>query len=155
MTFKSLPTDLQDVIVDFCWEITHAELQEELKTIELIKSWIVDPLFLQKKLTPIRGWRSQPTPLRVFEPINVFGGWHRLFDWMMVDEVLFRLDFRKKVVNYLGTREHWHGLVTKDWMNFFNFSEFYKGVMKSVPIPWKPTYIGEPIVDFKVIFDSD
>ena len=78
-----------------------------------------------------------------------------MFDWMMVDEVLFRLDFRKKVVKYLGTREHWHGLVMKDWKKFFNFSEFYKGVMKSVPIPWKPTYIGEPIVDFKVIFDSD
>ena len=155
MTFKGLPTDLQDLIVGFCWEITHAELQEELKTIELIKSWIVDPLFLQKKLTPIRGWRSPPTPLRVFEPINVFGGWHRLFDWMMVDEVLFRMDFRKKVVKYLGTREHWQDLVLKDWMNFFSFSEFYKGVVKGRTIPWKPTYIGDPIVDFKVIFDSD
>ena len=154
MTFKGLPTDLQDLIVGFCWEITHAELQEELKSIELIKSWIVDPLFLQKKLTPIRGWRKQPTPLCVFEPINVFGGWHRLFDWMMVDEVLFRLDFRLKVVNYLGTRDHWEDLVLKDWMKFFNFSEFYKGVMKSKTIPWKPTYIGDPIVDFKAIFDS-
>ena len=155
MTFEGLPTDLQDVIVGFCWGITHAELQEELKMIELIKSWIVNPLFLQRKLTPIRGWRSQPTPLHVFEPIHVFGGWNRLFDWLMVSEVLFRMDFRLKLVNHLGTRSHWEDLMSSHWMEMENFSEFYNEIMKSRTIPWKPTYMGEPIVDFKAIFDVD
>ena len=149
MTFVSLPTVLQDLIVAFCWEITHSELLEELKTVELVKSWDIDVLFLQRRLTRRRHWSSQPTPLCVFEPISNFGGWNRLFDWMMVEEVLERLDFRRKAVNYLGSREHWQAMVQEEWMEIHNFSQWYKEMMKNRVIPWKPTYIGDPIVDLK------
>ena len=149
MTFASLPTVLQDLIVGFCWEITLSELHEDLKTVELVKSWDIDLLFLQRRLTRVHHWRSQPTPLRVFAPICEFGGWDRLFDWTMVDEVLFRLDFRKRVVNYLGSREHWRTMVNECWMEIFNFSQFYKEVMQNKQVPWKPTYMCECIVDFK------
>ena len=149
MTFCSLPTELQDVIVGFCWKITFAELLEELETLELIKSWNIDPLFVHRALTKLLGWRSQVTPLQVFEPICDFGGWCRLFDWPMVEEVLFRMDFRKRMVNCRGSRDHWHHLVITDWKEIYCFSEFYKDLLVSHGVPWKPTYIGERIVDFK------
>ena len=151
MTFGCIPTELQDLVVGFCWEITHAELQEELKTIELIKSWNIDPLFVERKMYRRREWYKSLTPLRVYEPIEHFGGWDRLFDWFMVDEVLFRLDFRKKAVNYLGSREHWRESVTTDWKEVFRFNDFYRDTLKN-GVPWKPTFVGDPILDFKVLF---
>ena len=98
-----------------------------------------------------REWYKSTTPLRVYEPIEHFGGWDRLFDWYMVDEVLFRLDFRKKAVNYLGSREHWRESVTTDWKEVFRFNDFYRDTLKN-GVPWKPTFVGDPILDFKVLF---
>ena len=40
-------------------------------------------------------------------------------------------------------------MVNECWMEIFNFSQFYKGVMQNKQIPWKPTYMSECIVDFK------
>ena len=59
-----------------------------------------------------------PNPLIVFEPIENYNShWREYIDWCAVNEILFRLDFRRKWVNFVFSRDQWANLFSESWKN--------------------------------------
>lgn len=138
-TFHSIPTDLQNLIVEFCWSITAQRFLSNLKTCTEIKNWKLHPMFLKLNVWCVHKRRYVANPLRVFRPIMWFGNiWRYVFNWECVEEVLYRLDFRKNGVREMGTREQWSKRL-RNWRNILYFDGFFT-LMALLPNPFKPTF---------------
>ena len=82
-------------------------------------------------------------PLIAFEPIcNYTGSWSDYIDWHSVEELLWRLDFRRKFVFTVANREEWRLKFCVDWRNILLFDAFYRFLLCTrVPCfkpQWKP-----------------
>lgn len=138
-TFHSIPTDLQNLIVEFCWSITAQRFLSNLKTCTEIKNWKLHPMFFKLNVWCVHKRRYVANPLRVFRPIMWFGNiWRLVFNWECVEEVLYRLDFRKGGVREMGTREQWSRRL-RNWRNILYFDGFFT-LMALLTNPFKPTF---------------
>ena len=138
MSFFRLPLDLQNLITAFSWEITSKRLLNNLKTCTEIKNWKLHPMFLKLQVWCVRRRRYVANPLRVFRPILWFGNRRCIFNWTCVQEVMFRLDFRKNGVREMGTREQWISRL-RNWRNILYFDGYFT-LMAMLQSPFKPTY---------------
>ena len=81
MSFFALPTDLQNLVTAFCWEISAKRLERNLKTCEEVQRWKLHPVFLKSKVWCKHKTRYTSNPLVVFRPILWFGNsWKSIFD---------------------------------------------------------------------------
>ena len=104
---------------------------------------LVHLVFLKNNVWCKRSRRYVPSPFRVFRPISWFNNsWRSIFDWLVVDEFLHRLDFRKRVVKRTGTRPEWIKRMT-NWRNLLLLDNLFKILLKSPHDPFKPTYKAE------------
>ena len=84
------------------------------------------PLFLRDLVWSKRRWSFEITPLTVFQPISAFSNtWEDVFDWQVVQEMLWRLDFRRRHVRCLFRRHEWISHFCKDWHSIEAFSDFF------------------------------
>ena len=140
MKFTVLPYELQDLVCDFAFKITHKDLKDDLETICTIKSWDLDPQFVQKRVWVREYWCFEDNPLENYFPLRELSSHFEMFNMYLVYELLDRLDFRKKAVRCMGPRERWfHSL---DHLEFLGlFSMFHKHV-RADPTNIKPAWRG-------------
>ena len=82
-----------------------------------------------------------PNPIYCFEPIERYTGkWSDMIDWHAVNELLFRLDYRRTMVRVGGTREQWFDKFRADWTKIRLFDAFYRILLHSRIKIFKPTY---------------
>ena len=143
MKFTVLPCDLQDLLLDFAFKITKKELDDDLETIRIIKSWDLDPHFLQTRVWVRETWCFNNNPIETYFPLRELTSHFQLFNMCLVYELLDRLDFRKKAVRCMGPRERW--IDSLDHVEFLGlFSMFYKHV-RTDPDNIKPAWRGIPL----------
>ena len=95
MNLVALPIDLQDLVVQFAYEIKLKDLKKDLTVITEVKSWNLHPSFIRGRVWCDRMWGLVSNPLDVYLPLTWFQDRFVFFDMGLVDEVLGRLDFRK------------------------------------------------------------
>jgi len=141
MSFNKLPKVLKNVVCDFAFTCNWQETESCLQMCEQIASYKISPVFLRLQMWSWTYGTFMPSPLRVFEPISRFTGrWSDMIDWHAVNELLWRLDYRRRLVRVGGTRHAWFTKFRENWLNVRLFDSFYR-VMLHSPLPcFKPTY---------------
>ena len=140
MSFTVLPSVLQNLVVEFAFGISLQHLKEDLKLIETVKTWNLPPEFVAHRL----GWIDIETPLHVYFPLKALPSLFNLFHMHRVRSVLDRLDFRRKTVHYLGSRENWQQrLEDVDFLGLF--AGFFKSIADD-PRNLRPLWRGFPLI---------
>ena len=144
MSFTVLPDVLKDLIVGFAYKITNKQMQHDFDTIDVFRSWDLDPMFLQRRVWIRDDWCFRNNPLLNYIPLKLLQTNFDLFDMLRVYEMLDRLDFRKRDVRCMGTRESWFlGLDRIEVVGLF--SMFYKYTANN-PDNLKPVFRGKPML---------
>jgi hypothetical protein len=143
MSFEGLPFVLKSLITDFAYECTWKIVKKDLDTCEEIKNLQVCSVFRRDRMWSTKYREFLPTPLVRFEPIRNFTDeWSDYFDWHTVQELLWRLDFRRKFVKLPWSRDQWREMFHKDWRNIAQFDAYYHFLLYTrVPCfkpLWKP-----------------
>ena len=126
MEFAGLPTDLKNLICEIAYGATLKTVKKDVETCVLIKKMHLHPLFLRDLVWSRRTWDYEVSPIHVFEPISAFSNkWEDVFDWQVVQEMLWRLDFRRRSVRCLFKRHEWVASFCNDWQNIAAFSDFF------------------------------
>ena len=141
MSFVQLPKVLKNVVCEFAFVCNWCETEKSLQMCETIASLDISPVFLRLKMWSWKFRSFLPSPLMVFRPIRQFTGrWSDMIDWHAVNELLYRLDYRRSLVRAGGTRHEWFDMFKKNWLNVRVFDTFYR-IMLHAPIQcFKPTF---------------
>ena len=127
--FNCLPVVLQDLIVDFAFKLKKDELERDIDLLLTIKMWDLHPRYLRQTVFLSIYQRFKKTPLRVYFALEKLDHIDSLFNFFVVEELLERLDWRRKPVRRMGSRKTW----LKNLENFHFvpiFSQFYESVSK-------------------------
>ena len=142
MSFDQLPKVLKNVVCEFAFGCKWEETVSSLKMCETIASYDISPVFLRLQMWSWTYGTFMPNPLYCFEPIRRFTGrWSDMIDWHAVNELLFRLDYRKSIVRIAGCRKDWYKKFTTNWLNIRLFDSFYRILLHSGFNCFKPTYM--------------
>ena len=126
MGFSKLPNDLKNVICSFAYDATWETVKKDIGTCIRIKQMDLHPLFLRDLVWSPRSLDFEVSPIYIFNPIQWFrGSWETIFDWHVVRECLWRLDFRRRSVKSLLSRREWVRCFEEDWANIQLFSDYF------------------------------
>ena len=126
MGFYEPPKDLKNIVCRFAYNTSYETVENDLQMVTKIKDWNLTKIFLRQNVWSNHHIGMVPSPLVVFEPIcNLCNRWNDLIDWGVVDEVLWRLDFRRKFVKCMKTRTQWRVQLSKNWESIQLFDNFY------------------------------
>ena len=141
MSFPKLPKVLKNVVSEFAFGCGWAETNRNLQMCEKIAAYHISPVFLRPKMWSWKFRTFLPSPLDVFLPIRQYTGrWSDMIDWHAVNELLYRLDYRRRLVNLGGTRNEWFDMFKKNWMNVRVFDAFYRIMLHAPFVCFKPTF---------------
>ena len=141
MSFEQLPIELKSLVSGFCFKTTWEETEKSLEMCTKIKNLDISPLFLRLQMWSWSYLQFLPNPLHVFEPINRYTGrWSDIIDWHSVNELLYRLDYRRRIVKTFGTRHEWFKKFKQNWQTVRHFDMFYRLMLHSSVMCFKPTY---------------
>ena len=141
MSFETLPFELKNIVSDFAFKCKWSETKKSLEMCDKITDLGISPLFLRRKMWSWSYGAFLPSPLYAFEPIERYTGrWADLVDWHCVNELLFRLDYRRVIVRAGGTRHEWFERFRLNWLNIQFFDTFYRIVVTSGLPCYKPIY---------------
>ena len=143
MGFDDLPKVLKNIVCDFAYECKWETVQKDLEMCEHVDSMGLSVVFTRHNMWSKRYRKYMLNPLIAFEPIcNYTGSWSDYIDWHSVEELLWRLDFRRKFVFTVANREEWRLKFCVDWRNILLFDAFYRFLLCTrVPCfkpQWKP-----------------
>ena len=141
MSFTELPKVLKNMVCQFTFESSWQQTESSLQMCEKIAECGISPVFLRLRMWSWTYGRFMPNPLYVFEPIRRFTGrWSDMIDWHAVNELLYRLDYRRKLVRLGGTRRQWFEKFKENWMNVRLFDSFYRVMLNSRVQCFKPLF---------------
>ena len=141
MSFEKLPKVLKNVVCEFAFDCNWAKTGSSLRMCEKIASYKISPVFLRPQMWSWSFGEFLPTPLDVFLPIHQFTGrWSDIVDWHAVNEMLYRLDYRRKFVRIAGTRREWFQKFRENWLNICLFDQFFRVMLHSTIPCFKPCY---------------
>ena len=69
--------------------------------------------------------------------------WSDMVDWHAVNELLFRLDYRRRLVKIAGSRKDWFRKFRENWLNVRLFDSFYRVMLHRQQECFKPIYATE------------
>ena len=143
MSFEDLPSVLKSVISGFAWDCNWEMVEKDMNMCKEIECMDISAVFVRDVMWSQKYKTYLPSPLKEFEPIcNYTGSWADFFDWHAVQEMLWRLDFRRKFVRIINSREKWRRILSHDWRNIVCLDEFYRFLLYTrVPCfkpLWKP-----------------
>lgn len=107
MNLTILPTDIVSIVCEFAYHVPLSVVKPSLKRILEIKKMRLPEWMLQRVLFSYHYNTVLPSPLRCFEPMMIFGDYHRLFNLPSILNLLYMLDFRRKSVSVWGSRQMW------------------------------------------------
>ena len=135
MSFVQLPKVLKNVVCEFAFACNWCETEKTIASLD------ISPVFLRVKMWSWSYAMFVPSILYVFEPICRFTGrWGDIIDWHAVNELLYRLDYRRTLVRVGGTRHQWFERFKENWLNVCLFDSFYRLMMNSSIQCFKPTF---------------
>ena len=141
MGFNRLPKVLQNLVCEFAFGCNWEETETSLQMCERIAGYDISPVFLRPQMWSWSYGAFIPNPLYCFEPIGRFTGrWGDMVDWHAVNELLYRLDYRRKFVKVGGTRHEWFVKFKANWLNIRLFDSFFRVMLHSRVACFKPTY---------------
>jgi len=144
MSFEKCPLDLKNLISQFCFGQKWVETEKDLKMCAKIKHLGISPVFLRLQMWSKAYREFLPNILLFFEPIQNFtGSWQDLVDWHVVNELLWRMDFRRKACRLGGSRREWFRRFRENWLNIRLFDEFYRALLNGGSLHFKPTYANQ------------
>ena len=95
--------------------------------------------FFRDKIWSWEYGRFLTTPLKVFMPIEYYGGFYRdLFDDDCTYYLLLCLDFRRRPVKMFGSRIDWQNRFAQTWRTVEPFAAFYKMLLRQKAPVLKP-----------------
>ena len=96
MGFGDLPKDLKNIVSAFAYDCKWGTVETDLKMCEFVREMNISPVFTREVMWSAKYREYRQNPFEVFEPIrNYTGSWADYFDWHSVQELLWRLDFRR------------------------------------------------------------
>jgi len=126
MGFEGLPKDLKNIVSAFAYECKWEIVEKDLDTCKMVKEMELSGVFTRSVMWSAKYRAYIPNPLIEFEPIqNYTGSWADYIDWHVVQELMWRLDFRRKFVKLVHSRQEWRALFKADWRNITLFDNFY------------------------------
>ena len=143
MGFNDLHLDLKNIVSSFAFDCKWVIVEKDLKICEMVMQMNISPVFTRRIMWSAMYMDYIPNPLLEFEPIqNYTGFWGDYIDWHAVNELLWRLDFRRKFVKMIYSRTEWRLLFKASWKNIEMFDSFYRFLLYTrVPCfkpLWKP-----------------
>ena len=127
-----LPDVLQDLVYMFAFNLPKRSVQTSLETVLEIASWNLPFFFFRNKIWSWHWKVFLPTPLKVFIPIEYYGGSFReLFDDDAIYCFLLGLDFRMRNVRIFGNRQKWENRILSSWRVMDSLAAFYWMLMRS------------------------
>ena len=154
MSFQTLPKVIKNVICDFAFCSNWEKTSDSLQMCEKLLSYDISPLFLRLQMWSCFYKRYMPSPFLVFEPIEHFDRWSDIVDWNAVNELLHRLDYRRKFVKIGGTRTEWFDKFRKNWTAVRMFDAFYRVLLHSRVKCFKPTFQTQRTLQLRTGFYS-
>ena len=141
MRFENCPEVLKDLITEFAYGTKWKLTSENLETCLTVRKLDISPMFLRQSMWSWEFCTFLPNPCRVFMPIKVYTGrWSDMIDWHAVNELLFRLDFRRNTVSVGGTRQKWFEKFRENWLSIKLFDYFVTFLLSTNAKCFKPTY---------------
>lgn len=141
MGFVALPKDLKNMICAFAYDSDWELVKKDMDVCFEIKTWDITPLFVRDVMWSRKYRQYIPSPLKKFEPIaNFTGEWTDYIDWHTVQELMWRLDFRRKAVKYVGSRQTWRTMFKDDWTSVQVFDSFYRFLLYTRVPCFKPLW---------------
>ena len=141
MSFDDLPIDLKNIVSEFAYFVKWKTVLKDLETCEKIKKMQLSSVFSREVMWSRMYREYIPNPLHTFEPIcNYTGQWKDYVDWHAVEELLWRLDFRRKFVKNLYSRVQWFEKFGQSWCNIAAFDNFYRFLLCTRVPCFKPLY---------------
>ena len=143
MGFGGLPKDLKNIVTAFAYDCQWEIVQKDMRMCEMVHTMDLSGVFTRQTMWSDKYRDFIPSPLYEFEPIqNYTGSWDDYIDWHAVQELLWRLDFRRKFVKLVHSRREWRVLFKMDWRSIVLFDNFYRFLLYTrVPCfkpLWKP-----------------
>ena len=127
-----LPTDLQDLVMLFCFNLPLSAVRNGVDMILDIKDMSLPFFFFREKIWSWEYSRFLPSPTKEWMPIEYFGGFYRdLFDDDSLYYLLLCLDFRRRSVRMFGGRQQWLDRFSHSWRSFEPFAAFYKMLLRT------------------------
>ena len=141
MSFEQLPKVLKNTVCEFAFDSNWYQTVTSLNMCEKVASYEISPVFLRLQMWSWPHGAFLPSPLEVFEPINRYTNrWSDMIDWHAVNELLHRLDYRRRLVRSGGTRHEWFEKFKENWLSVRIFDSFYRAMLNSSIPCFKPTY---------------
>lgn len=139
MNLCALPTDLQDLVMRFCFNLPLEDVTRGVDMILDIKDMGLPFFFFRDKIWSWEYGRFLTTPLKVFMPIEYYGGFYRdLFDDDCTYYLLLCLDFRRRPVKMFGSRIDWQNRFAQTWRTVEPFAAFFKMLLRQKAPVLKP-----------------
>ena len=141
MGFEELPNDLKNIVSAFAYDCTWEIVEKDLEMCKTVQQMGLSTVFARNVMWSSKYVAHIPSPLIKFEPIqNYTGAWADYIDWHAVQELLWRLDFRRKYVKLVHSREEWRVLFKLDWRNIVFFDNFYCFLLYTRVLCFKPLW---------------
>lgn len=135
--FHDLPVVLQDLCIAFAWKTTYKNVKVNIDELLLIKSFKLPTMFYKVFMFSSECCRHIYTPLQIYRP---FWCYIEMFDICRLKELLYILDFRKRIVKRAGSRFYWMEAFDDHYLNILQFGMYYKLLLASNQNIWTPTY---------------
>ena len=143
MGFGDLPEDLKNIVSAFAYDCKWGTVETDMKMCEFVREMNISPVFTREVMWSAKYREYRRNPFQEFEQIQTYtGSWADYFDWHSVQELIWRLDFRRKFVRLVHSRMEWRLLFKRDWRNIEMLDNFYRFLLYTrVPCfnpLWKP-----------------
>jgi hypothetical protein len=141
MGFSKLPKDLKNIVSGFAYGCKWETVSKDFQTLQNLRRMKLSSVFLRDVMWSQRYKVFIPPPWVQFEPIcNYTGAWYDCMDWHVVQEVLWRLDFRLRFVKMMNTRQEWRMAFKRDWKAIQSFDCFYRFLLYTRVRCFKPIW---------------
>ena len=127
-----LPDVLQDLVIDFAFNLPKDDVLESLRVILGIVDMDLPFFFLKESIWSWHYARFLPNPVYSFMPIHYYNGrYSELFDDDALCCLLLGLDFRRRNVRMFGSRQRWLDRIVTCWRSVEPLSAFFKMLLRS------------------------
>jgi hypothetical protein len=141
MRIVDLPKDLKNIVSDFAFGTNWKTVEQDLQKVDEIIAMRLNSIFLKSTMWSRLHFVYVPSPLYIFAPICTFSGsWEDVIDWHVVNELLWRLDFRRKYVRSVASRRDWRNRFLSNWRTISHFDDFYTFLLVSRVPCFKPIW---------------
>ena len=132
VNFSVLPSVLQDLVLDFAFNLPKTDVLESLNVILSIIDMDLPFFFFRESIWSWHYNKFLPNPVFSFMPIHYYNGiYSELFDDDALCCLLLGLDFRRRNVRMFGSRQRWLDRIIRCWRCVEPFAAYFKMLLRS------------------------